>query len=94
MNMLPNPLFIAGIFVVIFFLSKWVNILNEYERAVTFWLGRLAPAPKGSAAAATPGSSRTTQSSVATAIDRIRRRSRRSCRNSASACTGSHESPS
>ena len=47
MNMLPNPLFLAGIFVVIFFLTKWVNILNEYERAVTFWLGRLAPAPKG-----------------------------------------------
>lgn len=47
MNMLPNPLLIAGIFVVVFFLSKWVNILNEYERAVTFWLGRLAPAPKG-----------------------------------------------
>ena len=47
MNMLPNPLFIAAIFVVVFFLSKWVNILNEYERAVTFWLGRLAPAPKG-----------------------------------------------
>jgi regulator of protease activity HflC (stomatin/prohibitin superfamily) len=47
MNLLPNPLFIAGIFVVVFFLSKWVNILNEYERAVTFWLGRLGPAPKG-----------------------------------------------
>ncbi len=47
MNVLPNPIFIAAIFVVIFFLSKWVNILNEYERAVTFWLGRLAPAPKG-----------------------------------------------
>ncbi len=47
MNMLPNPLLIAGIFVVVFFLSKWVNILNEYERAVTFWLGRLGPAPKG-----------------------------------------------
>ena len=47
MNLLPNPLFIAAIFVVVFFLSKWVNILNEYERAVTFWLGRLAPAPKG-----------------------------------------------
>ncbi len=47
MNMLPNPFFIAAIFVVIFFLSKWVNILNEYERAVTFWLGRLGPAPKG-----------------------------------------------
>ena len=45
--MLPNPIFIAGIFVVIFFLSKWVNILNEYERAVTFWLGRLGAAPKG-----------------------------------------------
>jgi len=44
---IPNPLFIAGVFVVIFFLSKWVNILNEYERAVTFWLGRLGPAPKG-----------------------------------------------
>ena len=29
MNMLPI-FFIAGIFVVIFFLSKWVNILNEY----------------------------------------------------------------
>ena len=47
MNMPLNPLFIAGIFVVLFFLSKWVNILNEYERAVTFWLGRLGPAPKG-----------------------------------------------
>ena len=46
MNM-PNPIFIAAIFVVVFFLSKWVNILNEYERAVTFWLGRLGPAPKG-----------------------------------------------
>ena len=44
---IPNPLFIAGVFVVLFFLSKWVNILNEYERAVTFWLGRLGPAPKG-----------------------------------------------
>ena len=47
MNLLPNPLLIAAVFVVVFFLSKWVNILNEYERAVTFWLGRLAPTPKG-----------------------------------------------
>ena len=47
MNMPFNPLVLAGIFVVIFFLTMWVNILNEYERAVTFWLGRLAPAPKG-----------------------------------------------
>jgi regulator of protease activity HflC (stomatin/prohibitin superfamily) len=31
----------------IFLFSRWVNILNEYERAVTFWLGRLAPKPKG-----------------------------------------------
>ncbi|MCE7957608.1 MAG: slipin family protein, partial [Acidobacteria bacterium ACB2] len=37
----------AVLFVVILFLSKWINILNEYERAVTFWLGRLGPAPKG-----------------------------------------------
>ncbi len=41
------PLFMAVLFVAIFFLFKWVNILNEYERAVTFWLGRLSPAPKG-----------------------------------------------
>jgi len=28
-------------------LMKWINILKEYERAVTFWLGRLSPTPKG-----------------------------------------------
>jgi regulator of protease activity HflC (stomatin/prohibitin superfamily) len=28
-------------------LGKWINILREYERAVTFWLGKLAPQPKG-----------------------------------------------
>jgi len=44
---LPGPFFIAAVLVVILFVSKWVNILNEYERAVTFWLGRLAIAPKG-----------------------------------------------
>lgn len=47
MSPFPNPVFIAVLFVVILFLSKWINILNEYERAVTFWLGRLGPAPKG-----------------------------------------------
>jgi regulator of protease activity HflC (stomatin/prohibitin superfamily) len=47
MNGLPGPLLIAALFVGLIFLSKWVNILNEYERAVTFWLGRLAPQPKG-----------------------------------------------
>jgi regulator of protease activity HflC (stomatin/prohibitin superfamily) len=31
----------------IFLFSRWVNVLNEYERAVTFWLGRLARQPKG-----------------------------------------------
>ena len=31
----------------IFILSRWINILKEYERAVTFWLGRLSPRPKG-----------------------------------------------
>ena len=33
--------------IVIFLFSRWVNILNEYERAVTFWLGRLSAQPKG-----------------------------------------------
>jgi regulator of protease activity HflC (stomatin/prohibitin superfamily) len=31
--------------VILFF--KWVNVLKEYERAVTFWLGRLGTKPKG-----------------------------------------------
>lgn len=31
----------------LFLFSRWINILNEYERAVTFWLGRLAQKPKG-----------------------------------------------
>src|SRR3954453_15724061 len=39
--------FIVIIFVGIFLFMKWVNILTEYERAVTFWLGRLSPQPKG-----------------------------------------------
>jgi regulator of protease activity HflC (stomatin/prohibitin superfamily) len=40
-------LFVPVVFVVLVFLSKWINVLNEYERAVTFWLGRLSPSPKG-----------------------------------------------
>jgi regulator of protease activity HflC (stomatin/prohibitin superfamily) len=40
-------LLVPVVFVAIIFLSKWINVLNEYERAVTFWLGRLAPQPKG-----------------------------------------------
>jgi regulator of protease activity HflC (stomatin/prohibitin superfamily) len=39
--------FIAILFIAIFLFLKWVNVLKEYERAVTFWLGRLAPNPKG-----------------------------------------------
>src|SRR5262249_42248787 len=29
------------------FLFKSISVLNEYERAVTFWLGRLGKVPKG-----------------------------------------------
>ena len=39
--------FIIIVFIVVFLLFKWVNILKEYERAVTFWLGRLSAQPKG-----------------------------------------------
>ncbi|MFL6234229.1 MAG: slipin family protein [Thermoanaerobaculia bacterium] len=39
--------FIAIIFIAVFLFLKWVNVLKEYERAVTFWLGRLSPHPKG-----------------------------------------------
>ncbi len=35
------------VFLLIILLSRWINILNEYERAVTFWLGRLGERPKG-----------------------------------------------
>ncbi|HEX4964842.1 MAG TPA: slipin family protein [Thermoanaerobaculia bacterium] len=31
----------------LFLFSRWVNVLKEYERAVTFWLGRLSDKPKG-----------------------------------------------
>ena len=30
-----------------FLLSKWINILKEYERGVMFLLGRVRPEPKG-----------------------------------------------
>jgi regulator of protease activity HflC (stomatin/prohibitin superfamily) len=43
-----NPIAIGVVVVLaIFLFSRWINILNEYERAVTFWLGRLSSAPKG-----------------------------------------------
>jgi regulator of protease activity HflC (stomatin/prohibitin superfamily) len=43
---LPVGFILLGIFV-IFLFFKWVNILNEYERAVIFRLGRVLPEPKG-----------------------------------------------
>ncbi len=41
----PGLIFAAFVGLILFF--KWVNILKEYERAVTFWLGRLGAKPKG-----------------------------------------------
>jgi regulator of protease activity HflC (stomatin/prohibitin superfamily) len=37
---------IAGFILLILFF-KWINVLKEYERAVTFWLGRLGRDAKG-----------------------------------------------
>ena len=39
-------IFVVGITVLVL-ISKWVNILREYERAVTFWLGKVSLEPKG-----------------------------------------------
>jgi len=36
-----------ALFIGLIFLFKWINILKEYERAVTFWLERLSKRPKG-----------------------------------------------
>ncbi|HTY43401.1 MAG TPA: slipin family protein [Thermoanaerobaculia bacterium] len=41
------PGLVLALFVGLLFLFKWINVLNEYERAVTFWLGRLGRHPKG-----------------------------------------------
>ncbi|MEP6801681.1 MAG: slipin family protein [Acidobacteriota bacterium] len=41
----PGLILAAFVGLILFF--KWVNILKEYERAVTFWLGRLGSKPKG-----------------------------------------------
>ena len=37
----------VAVVILLFLFSRWVNVLNEYERAVTFWLGRLSAKPKG-----------------------------------------------
>jgi regulator of protease activity HflC (stomatin/prohibitin superfamily) len=44
---LTFPGFVLAAFVALILFFKWVNILKEYERAVTFWLGRLGSHPKG-----------------------------------------------
>ena len=41
------PGFVFAALILLLFLFKWINILKEYERAVTFWLGRLSRQPKG-----------------------------------------------
>jgi regulator of protease activity HflC (stomatin/prohibitin superfamily) len=41
------PGLVFALFVAIILFFKWVNILKEYERGVTFWLGRLGARPKG-----------------------------------------------
>ena len=45
MTILPLPLIIAAIF--LFYIISSIKILNEYERAVVFRLGKLLPRPKG-----------------------------------------------
>ncbi len=42
----PAGLLFAG-FIGLLLLFKWINVLKEYERAVTFWLGRLSRDAKG-----------------------------------------------
>ena len=46
LSTLPTGILVAGFFGLIL-LFKWINILKEYERAVTFWLGRLSKEAKG-----------------------------------------------
>jgi regulator of protease activity HflC (stomatin/prohibitin superfamily) len=41
------PGFVFAGFLLLILIFKWINILKEYERAVTFWLGRLSPTAKG-----------------------------------------------
>jgi regulator of protease activity HflC (stomatin/prohibitin superfamily) len=46
-QVLSLPGCIFALFILLLFVFKWINILKEYERAVTFWLGRLSRQPKG-----------------------------------------------
>jgi len=44
--MAPFALFVIVLIAVIL-LSRWINILQEYERAVTFFLGRVSQQARG-----------------------------------------------
>ena len=44
---ITTPGCLIALFIGLIFFFKWINILKEYERAVTFWLGRLSRRPKG-----------------------------------------------
>src|SRR5450432_4263308 len=46
-TLFSGPGLVVALFVALILFFKWVNVLKEYERAVTFWLGRLGPKPKG-----------------------------------------------
>ena len=41
------PGLLIAVFIFLLLLFKWINVLKEYERAVTFWLGRLSREAKG-----------------------------------------------
>jgi len=41
------PGLLIAAFIGLLLLFKWINVLKEYERAVTFWLGRLSREAKG-----------------------------------------------
>ncbi len=42
-----SVVFFAFMLVGLFLLTRWINVLNEYERGVIFRLGRLVPGAKG-----------------------------------------------
>lgn len=42
-----TPILIGLFFMVLFGLSRWINILREYERGVVFRLGKVDPKPRG-----------------------------------------------
>ena len=45
--MLNAPFFLIAVVVIVFYLLGSIKIINEYERAVVFRLGKLLPYPKG-----------------------------------------------